>query len=171
MHFEKLLNNIVQDTLNKLAGVSQATPASNESDIEKVASGLIKVASMGSDELIKVADAVRGIAKYASDTISIMQGEKKAMLDKIATYEKSVQVRTIVEDMIEKGALAKSDAGTKIKELMTKSAFDIEVHKKALEMFKSAGSSSGAQFGTLEEGVSSGGRRVNPMEDVVMNSY
>lgn len=169
MHFEKLLNNIVRETLDKLAGASQVALASNESDIEKVAGGLIKVASMDNSELIKIADAVKGIAKYASDTISAMHAEKKAMLDKIATYEKSAQVRVIVEDMIEKGALAKSDSGSKIKELMTKSAFDIEVHKKALEMFKSAGSS-GSQFGTLEEGPAFNGRRVNPMEEVVMNS-
>jgi len=168
MHFEKLLNNIVTQALTKLAGGHKDDQAAVESEIEKVAASLDKVAAMGSDELVKVADAVKGIAKYASDAISGLQAEKKNLQEKVAAYEKSGKVREIVEEMIEKGALSKSDAGTKIKELMEKSAFDIEVTKKALEMFKSA--ENGSRLGTLEEGSESKGSRVNPMEDVVMSA-
>lgn len=170
MFFEKLLNDIVSGRLTKLAADYTGVAESIEG-LEKVSASLEKVAAMPVDEIVKVADAVKGVAKYASDAIGSLQAEKKYLMDKVATYEKAAQVREIVEQMIEKGAVSKSEFGSKVKELMEKSAFDLEVHKKALEMIKSAGSN-GSGIGTLEENglTQSNGKRVNPMEEVIMSA-
>jgi hypothetical protein len=129
--------NIGRSILESISDGASEKKASKRVDIpeiRKVVGGLVKVANLPYKE--DVYRSVQELMKTAADYLSETATELERSLARQAGFEKALELRTLLDDMMSYGLLDPDDVEGKVAELSRKSDKEIEIVKTAVEMIK-----------------------------------
>lgn len=144
MLFQKTnIGRLILESVMDGATEKKASKAVDVSELRKVSSGLTKVAALPYKEDVyrSVQDLVKTAAEYLDDAAN----ELESSLARQAELEKSLEMRSLLDDMINYGILDPEEVGDKLAELSKKDLKEIEIVKTAVEMIKK-GKSGNALF-------------------------
>lgn len=116
----------------------------------EIVSGLEKVASM--HQAPDSWDSITKLIKAASLCISRLKAENERVVASNVDLEKKAHVKAVIEDMVDAGLVDDSNVESEVERLMSKTAAEIEVFNKALEMNMSM--SCGSLFDGFEKEAS-----------------
>ena len=133
------------------------TASLNESPITVVDS-LDKLAGLNFSSEKSIV-AVKGILKIASATLS-------GLIEKNQSMEKSAQIRSLIDDMVEKGLVDSDSVEEKIAELMEKNSEELSIVKEATKMIIQ---SNGAGLFEKISSASDTPEEKSMFDDVLMN--
>jgi len=129
--------NIGRLILESVMGEATEKKASKNLDtaeIRKVANGLVKISSLPYKE--DVYQSVQELVKTAATYLDDAANELEFALSRQAELEKAMEMRTLLDDMINYGLVDPDEVRDKVAELSGKSRQEIEVVKTAVEMIK-----------------------------------
>lgn len=165
MLYQQVINNIVNAELEKIASAADVK-GMDAGELQKIASGLEKIGNVDNADIAKIADAIKGVVKLAHEAIDVINAENNKLKQSLELHEKTAKVREIVEELAKTGSLTEESIEDKVTELMSKSAEDLDVYKKAADLIGSK--EVGSSLGTLE-GDDSGKGKISPLEEAVLS--
>ena len=129
------IGRLILESVMGEATEKRASMKIDVSEIRRVSGSLTKVASLPYKE--EVYHSVQELVKTAAEYLEQSANELEESIANQAKLKKSIEMRSILDDMIHYGILDPEDTVEKVAELSTKSAHEIEVVKTAVEMLKS----------------------------------
>lgn len=165
MLFQKTnIGRLILESVMGGATEKKASKRVDVSELRKVSSGLTKIAALPYKEDVyrSVQELVKTAAEYLDDAASELEGS----LSRQAELEKTMEMRSLLDDMISYGILDPEEVEEKVAELSKKSANEIEIVKTAVDMIKK-GKSGSALFDMTKTASSEKPEKRGMFDDVI----
>ena len=160
---ETNIGRLILESVSIGATEKRASKKADVSEIRKVSGSLEKVAGLPYKE--EVYHSVQELVKVAAEYLNDSANELEAVTTRQAELEKAMEMRSILDDMIQYGILDPENAEEKVAELSKKSTNEIEIVKVAVEMIKSG--KNGMALFEMDKAASSGKAEKRGMFDGV----
>jgi len=157
------IGRLILESINGGATEKKASKKVDASELRKVASGLTKVAELPYKE--DVYRSVQELIKTAADYLDDAANEIEQSFARQAELEKSMEMRSLLDDMISYGILDPEEVEDKVAELSKKSSQEIQVVKTAVEMIRSG--KKGSELFELSKSASTGGGKRGMFDGVI----
>jgi hypothetical protein len=129
----------VEQLIRQAAGLDEVgaveKTASTKLDLDeakKISSGLMKIASL--PYKADVYNSVKEVMKIAADSINSLLSEIEEKQSELSHLTKVAEIREIIDSMIERGLIEKTDIQEKTAELLKKDHRDLEIVKEAIAL-------------------------------------
>ncbi len=110
----------------------QASEKFDTAEANRIAAGLVKVASLPCKE--EVYGSIQEIMKMAAACISEAVSSLESTQVQNTGLEKAAEIRVILEDMVNAGLIDENELEEKVAELMEKDAHQLEVIREAIKL-------------------------------------
>jgi len=159
------IGRLILESVMGGATEKRASKRVDVSELRKVSSGLTKVAALPYKE--DVYRSVQELVKTAAEYLDEAAFELEDSLKRQAELEKSMEMRSLLDDMINYGIVDPNEVEEKVAELSKKSKNEIEVVKTAVDLVKN--SKNGMSLFELTKSASSTKAEKRGMFDGILN--